>query len=101
MVGPRLLYNGNHIRGATFAGPAGTAAGLALLKEAVAGVGKSEKIVLYCGCCPMDHCPNIRPAFIALRDAGFKDVRIVDIPMNLPTDWTAKGFPVEKGAVGK
>jgi hypothetical protein len=32
------------------------------LKKAVAGLAKARP-VLYCGCCPMTKCPNIRPAF--------------------------------------
>jgi rhodanese-related sulfurtransferase len=101
MVGPRVLYNGNHVQGAIFAGPAGTEAGLALLKERVSHVAKDAEIVIYCGCCPMERCPNIRPAFAALRDAGFQNVKIVEIPTNLKTDWTDKGYPVEKGEIEK
>ena len=101
MVGPRILYNGNHIKGADFAGPAGTEAGIALFTAHLAGVAKTADIVVYCGCCPMDHCPNIRPAFVALRDAGYTNVKILAIPTNLPNDWTEKGFPVEKGEVAK
>lgn len=101
MVGPRILFNGDHIRGANFAGPAGTDAGLALLKQQASKIPSDADIVLYCGCCPMDHCPNIRPAFRALHDAGFSHVTIVSIPTNLHTDWTEKGYPVEKGSVPK
>ncbi len=101
MVGPRILYNGGHVPGAIFAGPAGTEEGLALLRRQVAGLSRDAQIVLYCGCCPMEHCPNIRPAFRALAEAGFTRVRIVSIPTNLHTDWTGKGYPVEKGAVPK
>jgi thiosulfate/3-mercaptopyruvate sulfurtransferase len=101
MVGPRVLYNGNHIKGAVFAGPAGTDPGIALLKEQTAHLPNDAEILIYCGCCPMDRCPNIRPAFAALRDAGFKNVKILEIPTNLKTDWTDKGYPVEKGDLKK
>ncbi len=101
MVGPRILYNGDHIKGAAFAGPAGNAAGLTLLREQTARLPKDTAIVIYCGCCPMEHCPNIRPAFAALRDAGFQNVKVLRIPTNLVTDWTNRGYPVEKGAIAK
>jgi hypothetical protein len=101
MVGPRILYNGDHIRGALYAGPAGTEAGLDLLRQQTAKLPLTAEIVLYCGCCPMERCPNIRPAFRTLKEAGFTNVRIVSIPTNLHTDWTEKGFPVEKGSVPK
>ncbi len=101
MVGPRLLYNGDHIRGALYAGPAGTPAGIELLKQQAGQVRKDAGIVLYCGCCPMEKCPNIRPAFTTLNDAGYTDVRILEVPTNLHTDWTAKGYPVEKGDISK
>ncbi len=101
MVGPRLLYNGAHVKGAIFAGAAETEQGLALLKERTSAIPKDRKIVLYCGCCPMEQCPNIRPAFRALHDDGFTAISIVDIPTNLHTDWTSKGYPVKKGGAEK
>jgi thiosulfate/3-mercaptopyruvate sulfurtransferase len=43
----------------------------------------------------MEKCPNIRPAFSALKSAGFQNVRVLELRTNLRTDWTAKGYPVE------
>lgn len=91
-----VLYRARHITNSTFAGPGSKPEGVELLKKAVAGLDKDADIVLYCGCCPMkDHCPNIRPAFRVLADLGYKHVRVLDIPTNLKTDWTDKGYPVE------
>jgi hypothetical protein len=55
-------------------------------------------VVLYCGCCPLDKCPNLRPAFLALRDAGFARLRVLLLPNNFNADWVEKGYPVEKGS---
>jgi hypothetical protein len=95
-VGFPVLYRSTHIPGSVYAGPGSTADGIAELKKAVAGQPKDRDIVLYCGCCPMEKCPNIRPAFAALHEMGFTKVRIVSIPTNFKTDWIDKGFPTDK-----
>lgn len=97
-VGFPVLYRSNHIPGALFAGPASKPEGLEALKQAVAKLPKNAEIVIYCGCCPWSHCPNVRPAFRALRDLGYTRVKVLEIPTNLATDWIDKGYPVEKGA---
>ena len=90
-----VLYKTKHIQHATFAGPGSKAEGIEALKKAVAGLPKDSDIVLYCGCCPMDHCPNLRPAFAALRDLGYTKLRALNIPNNTATDWSGKGYPTE------
>jgi thiosulfate/3-mercaptopyruvate sulfurtransferase len=90
-----VLYKAKHIAHASFAGPGSKAEGLELLKKAVAGVDRNTEIVLYCGCCPMDHCPNIRPAYKVLADLGYTKVRVLNIPTNTHTDWSSKGYPTE------
>jgi hypothetical protein len=97
-VGFPVLYRATHIPGSVYAGPGSTAEGVEALKKAVAGQPKDRDIVLYCGCCPMEKCPNIRPAFAALHEMGFTKVRVVSIPTNFKTDWIDKGYPTEKRA---
>jgi hypothetical protein len=58
-------------------------------------VPKDADIVLYCGCCPMVKCPNIRPAYRALREMGFQHVRVLNIATNMHEDWFGKGYPSE------
>jgi thiosulfate/3-mercaptopyruvate sulfurtransferase len=94
-VGFEVLYKSKHIPGSVYAGPGSKDAGLANLKEAVAALPKDRQIVIYCGCCPWDHCPNIRPAFKMLQSMGFKQIKVLEIPTNFKTDWIDKGFPVE------
>jgi rhodanese-related sulfurtransferase len=91
------LYRTGHIPGAVFGGPASTAAGLETLKRAVEKIPKNREIVLYCGCCPWEACPNVRPAIDLLHQLGYKQVKALVIPSNLEADWTAKGYPLEKG----
>lgn len=95
-VGFPVTYRLAHIPGSELAGPASKPDGLDLLKKAVADLPHDRQIVLYCGCCPWDKCPNIRPALAALRAMGFTHVRAMSIPTSFKTDWTDKGYPVEK-----
>ncbi len=95
-VAPRALYEGGHITGALYHGPGSTAQGLDDLKKWAQPVPRSANIVIYCGCCPLDHCPNLRPAFVALRDMGFTHVRALLIPTNFYTNWVTPGYPYEK-----
>lgn len=94
-VGFAMQYNQKHIPGAIYAGPGNKPEGLEKLKKAVAEKPKDAEIVLYCGCCPWDHCPNMKPSFAALRAAGFKNVKAVVIENNFGKDWIEQGYPVQ------
>src|SRR6266568_1823962 len=65
-VGFPVLYHSAHIPGAVLAGPASKAEGLEALKQTVAKLPRTSEIVIYCGCCPFDRCPNVRPAYTEL-----------------------------------
>lgn len=95
-VGFPVLYRAAHIRGATLAGPCSKPEGLAALKQQAASLPRDGELFLYCGCCPFDKCPNIRPAHGALRAMGFTRLRVVQMATNLHTDWVTKGFPTER-----
>jgi len=92
-VGIEGLYREAHIPDAIFAGPAAEPEGLDLLKSKVKGIARTRELVLYCGCCPWKDCPNIRPAFVALQQIGFKKVKLLNIPTDFHQDWINKGFP--------
>jgi thiosulfate/3-mercaptopyruvate sulfurtransferase len=96
-VGYPVLYRGNHIPGAIFAGPGSKPEGIDALKRAVSKLPKNSEIVLYCGCCPWAQCPNIRPAFRALKGLGYSRVKVIEMPTSFAVDWIHKGYPVEKG----
>lgn len=96
-VGFRTLFEGGHVPGAKFYGTASTAKGLADLKAALAGLPRSADLILYCGCCPFEKCPNIRPAYKALREMGFSRMRVLVLPTSFAADWVEKGYPIEKG----
>jgi rhodanese-related sulfurtransferase len=94
-VGPNVLYRSKHIPGAVYAGPGSKAEGIAMLKSAVANLAKSREIVIYCGCCPWDRCPNIQPAIAALKEMGFSNVKALYLETNFATNWIDQKYPVE------
>lgn len=95
-VGSRVLFDEAHIAGAEYAGPASRSEGLQTLRARVADLPRDLAIVLYCGCCPWDHCPNLGPAWQLLRSMGFTHVRALYISQNFGADWVAQGYRVEK-----
>jgi thiosulfate/3-mercaptopyruvate sulfurtransferase len=96
-VGPQRLYDQAHIKGAEYMGAGSTPEGIAKLKDRVKSLPKSAAIVLYCGCCPWEHCPNVDPAFATLQQMGFTNAKVMYSAHNIGSDWVDKGYPVEKG----
>jgi thiosulfate/3-mercaptopyruvate sulfurtransferase len=95
-VGSRIFYTEAHIRGSIYAGAGSQPSGLALLEKTVTPFPKDKFIVLYCGCCPWNRCPNIAPAFDRLRTLGYTNVKVLYIPNNFGDDWVSKGYPTDK-----
>lgn len=96
-VGSHLLFAEAHIAGSEYGGAGSQAAGLKQLQDRVSPLPRKTFIVLYCGCCPWDRCPNVAPAFRQLQNMGFTNVKVLYIANNLGTDWVDKGYPVERG----
>ena len=96
-VGPHILYQQAHIPGAEYMGQGSTPQGLDILRKRVAALPKKTAIVLYCGCCPWSHCPNVNPAYDALKELGFTNVKVLYIPNNFGADWVDKKYPVASG----
>lgn len=93
-----VLYRSKHILHAVDGGTGSKPEGIETLKKAVASLSKDADIVVYCGCCPMVKCPNIRPAYRTLKEMGFTHVRVLNIPTNMHTDWYSKDYPSEPGS---
>ncbi len=96
-VGPRLLFAQAHIPGAEFIGPGSDPEALQALRTRVKSLPRNKFIVLYCGCCPWNHCPNVLPAYRALAEMGFTKAKVLYITDNLGADWVYKGYPTTKG----
>ncbi len=95
-VGFQSLFQGARIPGALFHGPAGKPEGLEELKKWAQNIPRSQPIVIYCGCCPWNRCPNIRPAFKTLQEMGFTKLKVLFLQTDFSTDWLQKGFPVQR-----
>ncbi len=96
-VGFQSLFQGARIPGALFRGPAAKPEGLEELKKWTQNVPRTQPIVIYCGCCPWNRCPNIRPAFKTLQEMGFTKLKVLFLQTDFSTDWLQKGYPVERG----
>lgn len=96
-VGFHMLYAEAHIPGAEYAGPGAEPSGVQNLQNRVSKLPHNKLIVLYCGCCPWGHCPNVGPAYARLRQMGFTNVKVLYLPDNFGADWANKGYPVVQG----
>jgi hypothetical protein len=92
-----VLYRTKHIVHAIYGGPGGKPEGIELMKKAVANLPKDAELVVYCGCCPMIRCPNMRPAVRALKEMGFTKIRVLNIANNMHDNWYSKDYPSETG----
>lgn len=63
-------------------------------KTQLSTLKKDAKVVVYCGCCPYEHCPNVRPAIDVLKQMKFTNFYLLNLPDNLKIDWINKGYPV-------
>lgn len=84
-----------NIKGAKNMGAASEKENLERFKKKLSSIPKNAAIVIYCGCCPFEKCPNIRPAFTAMQQAGFKSGWLLNLPTNVKVDWINKGFPLD------
>ena len=96
-VGSHVLFAQAHIPGSEYIGPASSDSGVQQLQKRVESLPRTKFIVLYCGCCPWGHCPNVKPADDALHALGFNNVKVLYIADNFGTNWVDKGYPVAKG----
>ena len=63
------------------------------LKDELSKLPKDANVVVYCGCCPYAHCPNVRPAIALLEEMHFTKFHLLDLPQNIRADWISKGYP--------
>lgn len=65
-------------------------------KNSISKLSRDTNIVIYCGCCPFDHCPDVRPAIALLKEMKFTNFHLLNLPDNIKTDWISKGYPQVK-----
>lgn len=96
-VGSHMLFLQAHIPGSEYVGPGAYEAGLQQLRKRVESLPRNKFIILYCGCCPWNHCPNVKLADDALHTMGFTNVKVLYIADNFGTNWVDKGYPTANG----
>jgi thiosulfate/3-mercaptopyruvate sulfurtransferase len=96
-VGSHMMFAEGHIPGSEYVGQGSQPAGLQQLQTRVNSLPRKKSIVLYCGCCPWNRCPNLGPAFAKLHELGFTNVKVLYLAYNFGADWASKGYPVEQG----
>ncbi|HEX4852407.1 MAG TPA: rhodanese-like domain-containing protein [Puia sp.] len=88
-VGPKAV-----IKNSIDIGPGKDQANLDKFKQQLSKLPKDALIVIYCGCCPFEHCPNVRPAFKLLNDMKFTNQKLLNLSHNVKTDWIDHNYPV-------
>jgi thiosulfate/3-mercaptopyruvate sulfurtransferase len=88
-IGPQAV-----IKNSIFVGPTQTKENMKTLRDKAGALSKDAHIVIYCGCCPFSRCPNIRPAFRALTEMGFKNLSLLNLSRNIKVDWIDHNYPV-------
>jgi thiosulfate/3-mercaptopyruvate sulfurtransferase len=82
------------IKGSVVMGAARDRVNLDKFTTALTKLPKDANIVIYCGCCPFVHCPNIRPAVKLLNQMEFSNFKLLNLEHNLKADWIDKGYPM-------
>ena len=90
-IGPQAV-----IKGSVDVGPGKEKDNIKKLEKMLSKEDKNREVVLYCGCCPFDKCPNIRPAFSLIKEKGFAKAKLLNVPKNIKTNWIDAGYPVNE-----
>jgi hypothetical protein len=95
-IQPKIFNIGvvDDIKGAINMGGVSEKENLQKLSSALSKLPKNTFIVVYCGCCPFDRCPNIRPAVNLLKTMGFTNGKLLNLPTNMKQNWIDKGYPI-------
>lgn len=96
---PTILNIGavEDIKGAYHIGPVNKPENLARLQSYARSLTTATPVIIYCGCCPFARCPNIRPAYLQLKKLGFTHVMVLNLRVNLKTNWIAKNYALANG----
>lgn len=97
-IDPNLILSigfDNIIKGSVEMGPAKDGIYLDNLQKTLEKLSKDSPVVIYCGCCPFDVCPNVIPAFNMMTAMGFKNGKLLNLETSIKADWLDHGYPVD------
>ena len=83
------------IKGSIEAGPSRDKENLDKLRKLLSKEDRNREVVIYCGCCPFEHCPNVRPAWSLLTEMHFTHAKLLNLSHNIKIDWIDHGYPVK------
>lgn len=66
-----------------------------ILQSTLSKYNKSDLIVIYCGCCKLENCPNVAQAAEKIKGMGFKNLKILNMVDGINEDWIDKGYQME------
>jgi len=89
-VGPTEL-----IKSAKSMGICSTQEGIEQFKNYVDKLPLNQDLVIYCGCCKLATCPNIKKTMLYLQLRGYTNYKLLDLPTSLEVDWIKKGYPMD------
>lgn len=82
------------IKGAKNMGGVSEKENLERFKNTLSTLPKNTFLVVYCGCCPFEKCPNIRPAIGLIKSMGFSNGKLLNLQTNIKQNWIDKGYPL-------
>jgi hypothetical protein len=93
---PKIFNIGvvDNIKGAINLGGVSEKENLKKLNNALSKLPKNTFLVVYCGCCPFERCPNIRPAMNLIKTLRLTNGKLLNLPTNLKQNWVDKGYPL-------
>jgi hypothetical protein len=95
---PLLIFNigvAGNIKGSRNFGGVSELNNLEEFKKVLKKLPLNTSFVYYCGCCPFERCPNIRPAYKLVKEMGFTQAKLLNLNTNLKTDWMAMKYPMD------
>jgi hypothetical protein len=66
-----------------------------MLRAEAGKLARDREVLIYCGCCPWERCPNVKPAMALLKEMGFTKVKALHLETGFKVDWIDKGYAVE------
>lgn len=64
------------------------------LVEVMKNISKDREVVVYCGCCKLEDCPNVPVALEKLSSLGYKKVKVLNLVTGLNEDWIDQKYPM-------